>query len=352
MKIVHSEKTKTTKYIHNDGTETSIKVSLSGHYTERDLDTPVFKDKNKYSIVISSSLGCQMKCKFCHLTNKNSCFKETTAKQLISNLKEAILHEKTINPDICDKYIKLCWMGMGEAILKPDMVKTVSFEIIDWALKNKLAIGVDGVDISTVMPKIGVKWTKSIIDLNTLIVNKYEELRNPINKNNRSLVRLFYSLHSTKQDKREVLIPNAQSIEKTISQLKDVNSNNIDVIFHYMFLNNINDSESDIQHLSTFLKENDLLNFEFRILRFNPVNDEIIESENLQYVINDIKDLIPNIKIQHSSGDDVASSCGQFIVESKNLKHIVSDLKLENLNIKIQHSSGEDVYSSCGQFIS
>ena len=71
----------------------------------------------------------------------------------LANLKEAIADSVEHNPELKTRYIKLSWMGMGDALNKPDMVYYVTLELLNWVFSNGYAAGLDGVDLSTVYPK-------------------------------------------------------------------------------------------------------------------------------------------------------------------------------------------------------
>ena len=308
-----SENGLTTKYIHNDGSETSFKISHSGRFNSENLIVPITEDKEKYSLVISCSKGCQMRCSFCHLTQKSASFTELSNDQVEKNIKEVILDQIKQNPFIANKHIKLCWMGMGEAILKPKMIKEVSINVINWVLEKNYAAGVDGIDISTVLPKVSNRWYETIENL----VKETETFpRNPHNSKNRTLVRLFYSLHTANQELRDEIIPNTKEINVAIEGLNYFSKKiGIDIIYHYMFMNDINDSNVAVEELIELYKENKLFDSELRILRYNEATNGVTESSDLKSIIEILENNIPKLKVQHSSGNSVASSCGMFIVK-------------------------------------
>ena len=87
------------KYIHDDGSETAIKLT----------------NTEKYSIVISCSVGCNVGCTFCYLTIKKCPYYRLTALNIFNNVKEAFEYQIKETPDIVNKQVKLCYMGMGDA---------------------------------------------------------------------------------------------------------------------------------------------------------------------------------------------------------------------------------------------
>lgn len=306
MKYIQSQDNKVTKYLHDNGAETSIKLALSGEYDEN-LNLQ-HKDNNKYSIVISGSVGCLMSCKFCHITTNKIEHKELTTQEIISNVMEAIEKQAELTPEIKTKYIKLCWMGSGEPLTYSEKIKEATKEIIKQVLKKHLAIGLDGVDIATTYPKTN-KWKKDFSELNIYLK---DISLNP--KHNGSALRLFYSLHSASNATRENLIPNSNSPEKAMKILSEwCKENGISFVVHHMFINEVNDNKTDILSLKDLLKKNLDDSIEFRILRYNAPDNGTKESIKLKEIVSDLKTFIPKMKIQHSSGSEIKSACGQFL---------------------------------------
>lgn len=335
MKIIQSEDKLVTKYIHENGCETTIK-SVNSCNNKINPDTgeliTTLTDRNKYSVFISSSIGCYMKCGFCHLTLKNSIYKKLTANEIFEQVKLAIIEEYKLNPDIQNKYLKLCWMGMGDAINVPKIVSEVSIKIIEFVLFNKYAKGLDGVDLSTVLPNVNDSWIEEFqkldfkLSLYPINPNNNKIVQSGLHTNkenyfNRSLFRLFYSLHEVEQDKRDKIIPNAMPIDKAISKLKQFTQNNkYNLILHHMFLEGYNDNVDDIQKLLTFLEKNSLTENEIRILRYNPVeNTEYTESSSYENIIKNLAKKVDFLKAQVSAGNKINSACGQFYAEKRRI---------------------------------
>lgn len=308
MKKIISTDGMVTKYLHDNGTETSFKKQLSGQY-DSSLDYPDFKNKQKYSLVLSCSHGCQLSCSFCHLTQNNKQFKKISAGDVILNIKSVIEDQIKEDPSLKNRYIKLCWMGEGEPLLNYEMIRYVTEEILYWVLENQYAEGLDGVDISTSMPKV----KKEIInDLNDF--NKYLYIfnKNPNNKEKTPL-RLFYSLHSVNDEIRSEMMPKTIKINDAVLNMKHVSDAfGIDTIFHYTWINGKNDSNEDVDKLIQFWIDNNLTKSQLRILRYNGGLNRDEESMNLNKIILKLKKAIPNLKVQHSAGKDVKSSCGMF----------------------------------------
>lgn len=312
MKIILSEDELTTKFIHKDGSETSIKTNLSGQYDS--MLSLIEQDNDKYSIVISCSKGCPLACQFCHLTQKGVSHARLTTDQILSNLKEAVDYIALTNPSIKNKYIKLCWMGMGDPFLELPLVIEVTEQLLSWVFENKYAKGLDGIDISTVFPKRKFNL-KGILSVLVDKLNIYEATRNPKHLGN-SLVRIFYSLHFANQATRDFMIPCSKMNHVGLAGLKGwCEELDVDLVIHYMFFEGVNDSKAEVDKLIKLLETTQTKKYELRILRYNPdkQNSILEESSHLTAIIGYLKTRNVNVKVQHSSGKDVMAACGQFI---------------------------------------
>lgn len=330
MKTFVSEDKQVTKYIHEDGSETCIKTvpSLDTKADGGEVTMEVV-DRNKYSVFISPSCGCPLNCSFCYLTIDEVPFAKIDSETLEDNIDEAIEHRFAMEPSIAGRFIKVCWMGMGEPILKPQRMCGVTLSTLDAFLAAGMAKGLDGVDISTVLPKINDQWIDEFIALNRILSSGAYPL-NPRNRKaenvapgstfvtyrNRSVFRVFYSLHSAVQETRDFIIPNTMDLMNATPRLQLLADNGVDVIFHHMFLEGINDSEQELDELVGFM--NRFPDSELRILRYNKHEDSSIrESDAFEQCMCYLSGKVSKIKVQVSQGDDVKSACGQFVYNNE-----------------------------------
>lgn len=337
--VLYSDDLTVTKIVHDDNSETAIKT-VSSCDTEINDDGEFVlneSDRNKYSIFVSDSAGCYMACKFCYLTLKEMKFGKLTSDNIVSNIKEAILTRTMTYPEIDlepihQKFVKLCWMGMGDAFIKTKRAKDATIEMLDFIMEHGYAKGLDGVDMSTVVPKVkDLDETFAHLheldellrkyDLNPhndVLVHRSKEYSNtPSKYPARSRFRLFYSLHSAIQETRNELIPNAMSIEEALPALIDYSKNNKhNLIIHHMFIDGFNDSEEEVEALIRLIKAYGLYNYELRILRYNTceVSTFIHESNRFKDIIKRLMEVHPFIKVQISAGSEVKAACGQFLV--------------------------------------
>jgi adenine C2-methylase RlmN of 23S rRNA A2503 and tRNA A37 len=134
--------------------------------------------------------------------------------------------------------------------------------------------------------------------------------------NQRSRLRLFYSLHSAIQEERNILIPNAIPLSTATIELDNFyKQSGCNIIFHHMFMEGQNDSDRSIDALLEFMSTRK--QHELRILRYNSCYyTPFGESKRFDEIVARISKEIPRLKIQISVGTEVAAACGQFIVKS------------------------------------
>jgi len=315
MEIFNNTDNSVTKYLHDDGSETCIKVVPSAKLNFNELTgglEMLKKEKQKYSVIISHSSGCPIGCKMCYLTIKKYPYHPIKYYDITNNVIQAIQAKVEDNPSLKSKYIKLCWMGMGDAFLDLTKVRVVTTQILTYVFRNNLALGLDGVDVGTVWPK----KVKNLTELNILNqrLKKYDS--NPYNTKDRSPLRIFYSLHRPDSGKDTYLIPNSavlSSIEHKLRDLKDLCG--IDVIFHQLFI----EGETDFPWVITELKT--MFNyffkgFELRILRYNECKDSPYkESPKFNTIIRELDGSVDKLKYQVSPGSEIKAACGQFIMK-------------------------------------
>lgn len=313
MEVYRTEDGQVSKYVHDDGSETAIKtVSSCGNIFNKITGNiePVEVERNKFSVFISSSVGCPIGCKFCYLTAKKFPYHKLSSHEIFNNVAEALSEEIKVKPELRKKYMKLGWMGMGDAfLLDPRELVSVTTNLISWVIGDKnYAQGLDGVDISTVIPKENTGWPHQIAMLDEMLQGRR---RNP-DSLDRSLVRLFYSLHGVSN--RQELIPInrlAQDDLRLLSRLREWHG--IDIILHHMFLEGINDGDRTLLQVQVVV-EDVIPGAEVRILRFNECdNSPYKESKKFDELVKKYAEKLPKVKYQISAGSEIKAACGQFL---------------------------------------
>lgn len=316
MEVYRTQDGQVSKYIHDDGSETAIKtVSSCGNIVNKITGKVELTevDRNKYSAFVSSSVGCPVGCKFCYLTVKKYPYYKLTPDQIVENFKEALTEEVEHNPSIRSKYLKISWMGMGDPFLiDPYDLRQMTEYMFGWAIgAQNLATGIDGVDIATVMPRENYGWAHQFALLNDYLKGRY---RRNNSVEGRSIVRVFYSLHSIAN--RVNIIPTNRKGGPVIDlqELSRARSlYGIDVILHQLLLKGINDNDGAIEDTANIL--NNLINgAELRVLRFNKCSGSTYEeTDKFDALVRKYAEVLPKIKYQISPGSEVKAACGQFL---------------------------------------
>lgn len=316
MEIYKTKDNLVTKYIHDDGSETAIKNVPSCdneiNFLTDDI-IPIKKERNKFSVFISSSVGCPVKCKFCYLTVKNYPYFKLTPEQIITNTIKVIEQSVIDDESLRKKYIKLSFMGMGDILLfEPKVMIEISRQIIEYCVEHYLTLGVDTIDFGTTIPKYHKDLMLDLYLLNNYIINNYDI--NPNKKENQSVVRIFYSHHSCY--KRDELIGRSYFKNSTIGVLEylyEFEEFGIDVILHQILLKNINDNEYEIYKLRDLINEVGI-NPEIRILRYNECENSMYkETDKFEELVKLYSKNFNKVKYQISAGSEIKASCGQFI---------------------------------------
>ena len=314
MEVYKSADNKVFKYIHNDGSETCIKTvpSCNNKLNNEGIVVPYEIDRNKFTVFLSTSVGCPIGCKFCYLTVKKYPYFKLTANQIINNFKESFLNFIKEN-NVRDKYLKLSFMGMGDAfLLEKSDISSIIIEILYFVLEeNKFCEGVDSIDISTTLPKYKSEMIYCFEYLMEYVKNNYNI--NP--KTNGSIIRLFYSLHAC--ENRKELIPHSyfDKTEEAFKHLRKFQNSGVDIIIHQMFLEGVNDSFYEIKELKKHM--NIIPNVEIRCLRFNKCpNSMYEESKHFDFIVWIYTKLFKKVKYQVSAGSEIKAACGQFICKT------------------------------------
>lgn len=240
----------------------------------------------KYTICLSSQVGCSMKCSFC-FTGKRGLKRNLSAGEIIGQyllawnwLKENKSHQMSPN---------IVFMGQGEPLHNFEQVKKAI----------ELFLGVPG-------PGLGPKQ----ITLSTVGflpgLKKFTELP-PIN--------LALSLHGATQKMRSELIPvnekyTLSEILKTLDELPLEGKKLVN--YEYLLIGGVNDSVSDAHELAALLKERKAM---VNLIPFNEFEGCDYKRPSVQAIDNFKKTLVGEkirVMIRTTKGDDILAACGQL----------------------------------------
>ena len=132
----------------------------------------------------------------------------------------------------------------------------------------------------------------------------------------KNIFRLFYSVESTIQEKREYVVPKAMPLVEAVEHFKEYEqSGKYPVILHHLLVDGLNDTEEELDSLIDFVNNN-FKNNELRILRYNfCAKSSYKESEKVIAQVKKLSNSINFLKVQISPGTEVSAACGQFIVK-------------------------------------
>jgi 23S rRNA (adenine2503-C2)-methyltransferase len=239
----------------------------------------------KYTICLSSQVGCKVGCSFC-LTAKGGFVRDLTSGEIVSQVVEL----KKDNNLSSEKKVNIVFMGMGEPLDNLDSV-VKSIDIL--TNKEALCISAKRITISTsgISPKI----------------DRLGELNLGIH--------IAISLHATNNTLREKLIPmnRAYNIDSIIKAVKKFPiDNRKKVMFEYLLIKDLNDGLDSAKELIRVL---DGIKAKVNLIYFNPFeNSEFARpskdraEEFRDYLLQ--KGLLCTIR--ESKGLDIDAACGQL----------------------------------------
>lgn len=245
----------------------------------------------KYTICVSSQVGCKSGCSFC-LTAKGGLKRNLSAGEIVAQ----ILCIKKDNQIPYERRVNIVYMGMGEPL---DNLNNVSKAIKILSHNDGLCISPRRQTVSTSglanqIKKLGEMNLGVLLAISLHAVN--DTLRNelmPINK--------AYNIASIMQAVREF----------PIDQRKRV-------MFEYLLIDNINDK---IDHAKELVKLLNGIKAKVNLILFNPHEGSFYKRPNLENAIK-FQDYISSkgitCTIRESKGLDISAACGQLKERKKN----------------------------------
>jgi 23S rRNA (adenine2503-C2)-methyltransferase len=269
--------------------------SLSDGLTMESVLLPMKKEKfddegnlihhTRYTICISSQVGCKIGCSFC-LTGKSGFFRNLSAGEIVAQ----VLEIKKDNNIAENRRVNIVFMGMGEPL---DNLENVQKAV-------KIFSDISGLSISPRRQTISTSGLSSQIkklgkmDLGVL---------------------LAISLHAVDDKLREELMPinKAYNIESIINAVKEFP---IDarkrVMFEYLVIKDLND---DIKSAKKLVKLLSGIKAKVNLIFFNPHDGSDYKRPEVKDVLAFQDYLIKHgvlCTIRESKGLDISAACGQL----------------------------------------
>lgn len=287
LKILKKETSKdgSVKYLFQLEDGHTIETVLLLMKKKKTNEEGVVEKSEKYTVCISTQVGCKVGCSFC-LTAKGGFIRNLTVGEII----EQIVQLKKDNEIAENKALNIVYMGMGEPLDNYDnLIKAIKIfsELDGLAIApRRQTISTSG--ISTKIEKLGAE------DLG---------------------IQLAISLHAVDDGLRSELIPmnKAYNISSIIEAVKNFP---IDarkkVMFEYLVIKDKND---DIASAAKLIKLLNGINAKVNLIYFNPYPGTSYQRPTRENMIKFQEYLLSKgliCTIRESKGLDISAACGQL----------------------------------------
>ncbi len=262
---------------------------------KRSVETVIIPFFHKYTICLSTQVGCAMNCSFCY-TGTQGLTRNLEAHEIVGLYLKAYMFFEEVT-QAKQRRPNIVYMGQGEPLHNFDAVKKATEIFLE---TYGLELGPRNITISTAGYLPGLK--------------KFHEFPR---------INLALSLHSAFDEKRSKLIPINQhyplaEILSTIQSLPRLKRQYI--MCEYLLIDKFNDHESDALKLIETLQKLPVI---INLIPFNPYPGSPYNRPHLQK-INEFKSLLEIAKIptliRTTKGDDILAACGQLYVDELNRK--------------------------------
>tara|TARA_Y100000994_G_scaffold245911_1_gene248286 strand:- start:253 stop:1278 length:1026 start_codon:yes stop_codon:yes gene_type:complete len=285
---------KLKKIIYNDYSLNLLKIEKrfksnnedTIKYLFRTLDDKLIEsvsmiEKGRHTLCISSQIGCSVNCDFC-----------ATAKMgFIRNLDCGEILEQLIiiSNERAKSITNIVFMGMGEPFLNyKNVIK--SCEIMN-----------DSKGFNLSSKKITISTSGILTKIKQFISEKHK-------------YKLAISLNASNNNDRTKLIPINKKwpIEEILSTLKQYKFKKYrPIMFEYVLIEGVNDSEENAIELSQLLKN---FNCKINIIPYNETKENYKRSSRIDKFVSQLNKINSNyqVLIRWSKGQDIDAACGQL----------------------------------------
>lgn len=272
--------------IHQSSDQT-VKFLMEMHDGQK-VETVLIPFQNKYTICLSTQVGCAMKCSFC-FTGTQGLKRQLATEEIIGQFIMADRWLREFRPN--DHQLKnIVYMGQGEPLHNFDAVKVASEIFLD---QHGTSIGVQKITVSTAgyLPGL-IRWNDEMPGVN-----------------------LALSLHSPFEEKRNKLIPINQryplsEVFHTIDTIPLKRKQYI--IYEYLLIKNYNDTDIDAHATGELLKGKPAI---INLIPFNPFPGSEYQRPDA-YQVEQFKNILESYQlpalIRGTKGDDILAACGQL----------------------------------------
>jgi 23S rRNA (adenine2503-C2)-methyltransferase len=244
--------------------------------------------QGKYTICLSSQVGCAMNCAFC-FTGKQGYSRNLQTFEIVGQFMQAKAWLTLNRPDD-NRILNIVFMGQGEPLHNFDSVKK-SCEI--FLSQHGLSLASHKITISTSGYLPGLKrWKSEMPDVNIAL-----------------------SLHSPITEKRNELIPinKKYPLHEVIDLVEQIpQEEKRFVTYEYLLISDFNDSEADALATGELLKDKKAF---INLIPFNPFPESKYKRPSPEKV-EAFKTLLEKfnvpVTVRTTKGDQILAACGQL----------------------------------------
>lgn len=284
------EKLKEKSYIYSsklrngqaakDGTKKYLFALADGEL----IETVLLKHKRenegfRYTLCISTQVGCPMQCSFC-ATGKSGFARDLTVSEIIAQVNDVERIEKI-------KINNVVFMGMGEPFLNYTNVVKAIRNLNEERFFN---IGIRRITVSTcgLVPEI-LRFADEDLD-----------------------VVLAISLHSADDAKRSAMMPVNRRFP--LDQLRQAIQHYLEkmnrrVTLEYALIKGVNDKPEDLRKLLNFVTG---LKVHVNLIPVNDTGDGLRKSDKAEQFAAELKKKHVEVTIRQEKGADIDAACGQL----------------------------------------
>lgn len=265
----------------NDGTVKTAWELYDGNI----IESVLIPGNRKFTVCVSSQVGCKLGCKFC-ATGTLGFKRNLTAGEIF----EQVIVSKKAAEKQGFPLSNIVFMGMGEPLLNYDNVMEA---IRHLTTEEELALSPYRITVSTAG-----------------IPDKIRQLADEGVRFN-----LAISLHSAKEFTRSSLMPvnKAYSLKDIAESLKYfVEKTGTRPTFEYLLLKDINDRLDDAKALATYCRQ---FPIKINLIEYNEVDSSGFSrstDKNRDEFVRYLENCNMIVNIRHSKGKDIDAACGQL----------------------------------------
>lgn len=252
------------------------------------VETVLIPFNQKYSICLSSQVGCAMNCSFCY-TGTQGLKRHLKTEEIVGQFM-LVQQWLTEHRPSEDRILNIVFMGQGEPLHNFDSVKNACMIFL---ANNGLCLAAAKITISTsgYIPGL-IRWKDEMPDVNIAL-----------------------SLHSPFSSKRNELIPLNQKypLEEVLTLVDKIpHGKNRFVTYEYLLVKDFNDQEEDAHATGRLLQGK---NAYINLIPFNPYPGAKYQKPT-QQVVENFKSILETYHlptlIRKTKGDEILAACGQL----------------------------------------